>query len=332
MLITPFKLSKSKVTLFLLPLFIFSLSLFFAPFYYDGDSIPYNKIYDSFLVSNANLFDGFSIYKDKVNGSLIHYLYIWIVTNLGIERGFSMAFANSILAYLMMRLFLQWRVPIYIALVIILTNYYVLGLYFAAERLKFGYIFMLLGLIYSTKPKLSIVFALTSILAHAQQVLVYVSVLFSSVMANILYSLKTGKLSRKSAYSLISLAFIALIFLYFIGDHIFDKFIAYKANHFNNVTLLNSVLNLGKSFLLFLLCLRYTTKRLEVISIFSVLFIATLLVGPDRVNMITYSFFMFYALQYKNGFNAGVVLTSCYFAWKSIHFISQVLATGQGYG
>ena len=253
--------------MFCLPLFVFLFSLFFAPFYYDGDSIPYNLAYDAIGASSASFFDTFPIYKHNVNGSVIHYLYIWIGSSLGLERGLIMAVANSILAYLMMRLFLQWRVSIYIALVVILTNYYILGLYFAAERLKFGFIFLLLALIYNTKPKLSLVFAVTSIFAHAQQVLIYTSVLFSSMMSNFLFTLKTGKLSRKSAYSLIIIAVITLIVLFYLGNNIFVKFITYKNHHFNNVTLLNVSLSLVKTLLLFLLCLRYSKARLEVIFI-----------------------------------------------------------------
>jgi hypothetical protein len=318
--------------MFCLPLFVFLFSLFFAPFYYDGDSIPYNLAYDAVGASSASFFDTFPIYKHNVNGSVIHYLYIWIGSSLGLERGLIMAIANSILAYLMMRLFLQWRVSIYIALVVILTNYYILGLYFAAERLKFGFIFLLVALIYNTKPKLSLVFAVTSIFAHAQQVLIYSSVLFSSMMANFLFAWKTGKFSRKRAYSLIIIAVTTSILLFFLGDKIYIKFIAYQSQHFNNITLLNVSLSLMKTFLLYSLCLLYSKERLEVTFIFVILLLASMLVGPDRVNIISFSFFLFYALQYKNGFNIGILLTTCYFAWKSVHFISQVLATGQGYG
>jgi hypothetical protein len=47
--------------------------------------------------------------------------------------------------------------------------------------------------------------------------------------------------------------------------------------------------------------------------------------------MISYCFFMFYALQYKGGVNLGVAVTSFYFGLKSIQFILNVIENGHGF-
>lgn len=319
------KLSRRAVTLFCVSLGIFLFSLFFAPFYYSGDQIAYTDAYNS--VFDKDLVGGLLVYaRSSGSTELIHYLIVWMASNLGLEKNFVMAIANSILAYLIMRVFLQWRVSVYVALAVIFTNFYVLTLYFSAERLKFGFIFLMLSLHYSKQRKLSLAFAITAVLAHSQQILIYASTLFSSVMTSISSSLRTGTFHLKKILLLIAIILVALAVFYFMDEHISGKFVYYNA-----IAQENSLFSLWKTLIFFLLTLQYSTARLKIISTFSILLLAVALIGPERVNMVAYCFFMFYALQYKRGVNAGVTLTSFYFGLKSIYFILDILETGQGF-
>jgi len=320
-----FKFSRNAATLFCASLGIFLFSLFFAPFYYEGDQIAYTNAYNS--VFDQNLVDGLLVYASYVGSAEpIHYLIVWVASNLGFEKNSVMALANSILAYLIMRVFLQWQVSVYVSLAVIFTNFYVLTLYFTAERLKFGFIFLMLSLLYSRQRKLSFAFAITSVLAHSQQILIYASTLFSSVMISVSSSLKTGTLHFKQILLLVTIIFVALVVFYFMVEHILSKF-----EYYNSTARENSLFSLWKTFIFSLLALQYSKDRLKIISIFSILLLASALIGPERVNMIAYCFFMFYALQYKRGVNAGVVFTLLYFGLKSIYFILDILETGQGF-
>ena len=320
------EIPRSAVILFCASLGIFLFSLFFAPFYYAGDQIAYTNAYNSAF--GQNLVDGLLVYASSVSTiEPIHYLIVWTASKLGLEKNFVMAIANSILAYLIIRVLLQWRVSVYVALAVIFTNFYVLVLYFTAERLKFGFIFLMLSLLYSRQRKLSVAFAITAVIAHSQQILIYASTLFSSVMASVSSSLKTGTFCLKKLLLLTTtIILVALPVFYFMGEHITDKFQYYNADAQEN-----SFFRLWKTSIFFLLTLQYSTARLKIISTFSILLLAAALIGPDRVNMIAYCFFMFYALQYKGGVNAGVALTSFYFGLKSIYFILDILETGQGF-
>ena len=319
------KLRLSTVMLFCVSAGIFVFSLFFAPFYYAGDQEAYNNAYKAII--GTDFLSGFPLYYFRINASEpMHYLIVWTAGNLGFEKNLFMAIANSSLAYLIMRVFIQWRVSVYIAAVVIFTNYYLLVLYFAAERLKFGFIFLMLSLLYRSQLKLSVAFAITAVFSHLQQILIYASALFASVMTNVWYTLSTAKLGLKKIFSLIALILIILVMLYFLGENLSVKFTKY-----NEAAGGNSFLILWKGFIFFLLTLLYSRDRLEVVSVFSVLFLATALVGPERVNMISYCFFMFYALQYKGGVNLGVVVTSFYFGIKSIDFVFKILENGHGF-
>ena len=323
------KFSLSTLTLFSVSFSVFLLSLFFAPFYYSGDQARYLDIYNN--LPGLHLFEGLDVYHTSIGSKeIIHYLIVWITSNLGLGKNFVMAIANSILAYLIMRLFLHWRLSIYVSVAVIFTNFYLLTLYFSAERLKFAFIFTILSLPYSYRrqTKLSFSFALTSVLAHSQQILIYASLVFSSFMLVFSASLKTGMLNLKLLLSFIIIIISALIVFYFNSAHIISKFLYYS----NNFGLdKNSLIGLWKPLLFLLLTLQYSKERLRVIYIYILLLLATVIIGPQRVTMIAYFFFMFYALQYNRGVNAGVILTSFYFAVKSFYFILEILDSGQGY-
>tara|TARA_B100000780_G_C21126621_1_gene457379 strand:- start:5692 stop:6678 length:987 start_codon:yes stop_codon:yes gene_type:complete len=319
-----FNVARSSIILFSITLAMFLFSFFFAPFYWYGDQVGYNNAYNA--VRGSSLVLGYLDYQQHITGEPIHYFIVWVTSNLGLEKNLVMAFGNAILAYLIMRVFINLRVSLFVAIIIIFTNYYMLGLYFAAERLKFGFIFFFLALLYLNKPKLSIAFAITSIFTHAQQLLIYVSVLFSTVTTNIIYSLKTAKLSTKNIFFIFAMVPVLLFFYEVGGPYIIQKVITY------NERSTGSLVSLWKALLFLLLTLLYTPSRLQVLCIFSVLLFAALVVGPERVNMITYFVFMYYALQYKNGINVGVILTSSYFGLKSVQFILSVIDNGHGFG
>jgi hypothetical protein len=318
------KLSNSSLVLFFVSAGIFFFSLFFGPLYVASDQLSYRGAYD--IVYGLNLIEATLAYRVHLNGELVHFLVVWVASNLELEKDFTMAVFNSLLAYLIMRVCLQWRVSIYIAIAVVCTNFYLMVLYFAAERLKFGFIFLMLSLLYSSKTKTSVAFAMIAVFSHLQQILIYASIIFSSVMTNVLFTLKTYRVRVRGLLLLIGVFIIALMIVNVLGD-----LLLYKFKYYNAAVEGGIFLNIWKSLIFLILTLLYSTDRLKIISIFSILLLSTIIVGPERVNLISYAFFMYYALQYKRGVNAGVVLTSFYFGVKSIYFLLDVINTGQGF-
>ena len=106
-------------------------------------------------------------------------------------------------------------------------------------------------------------------------------------------------------------------------EHLVSKFFAYFY--------INSFLELYQWSLLFFLSLIYSKNKNQTLVIFLVLGIVTLLVGGSRVNMMSYFVFLFYGLQYKQGLNIGVIITSLYFFFKSIPFVYSIYTYGDGF-
>ena len=315
--------SRINIALFFGVVGVFLISLFLAPYYFAGDQIQYIGAYNA--VYGHNFIDGFLPYRVYLSTEEpIHYTIVWVFSNLGFGKNIVMAAANSVLAYLLMRVLVKWRVSIYVVLTLVFTNFYVLVLYFAAERLKFGFIFLLLAILFSNRKRLSIFSAFVAIMAHIQLIIIYAAQLFSEKM----HSIITGKKITKSDISLYLFSVLAVVTVWTIlGDHLIYKFDRYTERDQTN-----AIFDTWKSFIFLVLTLIYSKdNKFKIVCAFSVIIAAVIVVGPDRVNMMAYIIFMLYALQYKRGVNVGVIITLIYFALQSVGFVSSIIYTGHGF-
>ena len=304
---------------------VFLISLFLAPYYFEGDQLQYIGAYNA--VNGYNFSEGFLAYRAYLTTEEpIHYTIVWIFSNLDFGKNVVMATANSVLAYLLMRVVFAWRVSIYVALALILTNYYVLVLYFAAERLKFGFIILLLAVIFSKRKKSSLFLAVFSIMAHVQLIVIYTAVLFSEFINRLIIGINISKSFYKETF-----VFGFAVLLFFttwtvLGDHIIYKLGEYTERDHNN-----SIFDIWKSCVFLMLALIYSREKLKTVLGFLIIISSVIILGPDRVNMIAYIFFMYYALQHNRGINAGVAVSLIYFSIKSVDFIIRIIYNGHGF-
>ena len=304
---------------------VFLISLFLAPYYFASDQIQYIGAYNA--VYGHNFIDGFLAYRGYLSTEEpIHYTIVWIFSNLGFTKNVVMATANSVLAYLLMRTLVEWRVSIYVALALVLTNFYVLVLYFAAERLKFGFIFLLLAVLFTKRKGSSIFLAIVAIMAHIQLIILYTAQLFSASMQSFMTGIKISKSFYKDAFLYLFVALLVVAAWTVLGDHLIYKLGAYTVREHNN-----SIFGVWKSCVFLVLALIYSREKFKTVCAFSIVIASVIIVGPDRVNMMAYVLFMFYALQYKRGVNVGVAITSIYFAFKSIGFVLRIIYNGHGF-
>jgi hypothetical protein len=75
----------------------------------------------------------------------------------------------------------------------------------------------------------------------------------------------------------------------------------------------------------------YAKNKSEAFIIFIPLVLAVFILGSDRINMMAYFAFLYYALQCKRGLNIGILVTTVYFAWKSYFFVSDIIEYGNGF-
>ncbi len=293
------------------------LSLLITPLYTGGDQGIYRKVYEA--LPGLGLTEGFLFYSRKLTSrEFVHFFLSWVASRF-VDKDLFIAFSNAILAHVTMSLFQKLKASIFIGFLLLLTNFYFLVLYFAAERLKFGFIFLALSMIYIDQVKRIYGFATLAVISHAQVIIVYVSILFNFFVRKILRLFYTGKISKLALFLIPFLFFPPLL----VGNQIINKFQSYYD--------VRGLTEVARILAFLLLSLWYSKKKSETIMIFIPLFIVVYLVGGDRVNIFGYFVFLYYGLQFRGGWNLGVLSTSAYYLNSSINFIINILQRGNGF-
>jgi len=309
-------------------LLVFIASLLFAPFYFSGDQQFYRLTYEN--MSGLNLMEAYSLYPLFMSSKeLGHFITIWMTSGFGIEKNLVMAVVNSLLAFFVMKLFEKWSVSLFVASTICITNYYMLVLYFSAERLKFAVLFFIMSVYYLQNTKKSFALSFLAIVSHVQMLIMYAALLSPKFFLNDFF--RTGSIFKpKDTSALVSiLIFItgAVLVWMLMGYQITSK-IDYYLVAKNGA---RTPLDLLKAASIFCLTLLYTKRRAEVALAFIPIFILIFLIGNENVNMFAFAIFICYVSRYRRGLNFGILITSIYFCFKSVNFIQRTIATGQGF-
>ncbi|MCY1308533.1 hypothetical protein D9M70_585480 [compost metagenome] len=127
-----------------------------------------------------------------------------------------------------------------------------------------------------------------------------------------------GKVSRVFLVVIILL----LLPVSLISGQLISKFNSYYEGF-------RGVEELARVFAFLLLALYYAGKKTEVLLIFTPLIVTVMLVGGDRVNVLAYFVFLYYALSVRGGVNFGVLLTGLYFAAGSFEYVSNIFEYGK---
>lgn len=295
---------------------VFLLSLFVLPYYMNGDQTHYRKVYEE--LPRLSLIKGYLFYAQCLDSrEYIHFFLSWVASRF-VEKDLFISFSNGVFAYVAMSFFQKWKVSVVIAFWLLLTNFYFLVLYFSAERLKFGFIFLTLSLLYIDQVKRFYVFSFLAIISHVQVIIVYVSILSNVFIRYISGLFKTGQVAKLVLFFVPLLLIIPLV-----GNQILIKYNYYHSEH--------GFADLARIAVFFLLALWYSDKKDEVIKLFVPLVIAVYLVGGDRVNIISYFVFLYYGVQRRGGWNFGVLVTSAYFSYASIGFLTKIFQYGDGF-
>lgn len=313
---------KYTVAAVLMAVCVFALTLLIAPYYLRGDQRTYIAVYEK--LSNMGFDEGFEYYNNWLTSKeYVHYSIIWLASGIGIAKHFVMAIANALLAYFSMRVFEKWRASIFVAMAVVLTNYYMFVLYFAAERLKFGFLFLVISLLYIGKHKRFYALVGVSIFAHAQVLLLYAGMFFTQTIMSVTAFLKTFQFSiKKIVLLLVLLGPIA----YFLAEYII-----LKSGKYSSLAGDSGAIDFKRIILLLILSLWYSKNKKETLLLFIPLMVAVSIVGGDRVNMMAYFVFLYYGLQYKRGLNLGVLAMTAYFAFKSYGFVVDIIKYGDGF-
>lgn len=299
-------------------IFVFYASLFIGSLYINGDQGHYRAVYDG--LKGLNLIEGFIFYTSNLDSKeLLHFIFSWFASNLNFDKDYFYSFINGLIAYFMIRLFGIHKVSLIVAISVVLTNFYFLVLYFAAERLKIAFLFAILSLIYYKNGKHFLIYTFLSILSHIQVLIAYGSILFARLLTSIV---------DKSKWTVANLLylFLAIIPLYLMSDQIYSKYLTYSDFTSENITA-----DIIRITAFYVMTLWYSRNRIFVTMIFAPIYLIVFFIGGSRVNMIGYLVFLYYASNINHGLNFGMLITGLYFAFKSIDFVSSIYTFGEAF-
>lgn len=309
-------LEYKKFSVFI-ALIVFALSLLISPHYTLGDQVHYRGVFET--LPTLNFVDGFIYYSQALSSiELGHYTISWIFSRF-LEKDLFIGILNAILAFYSMQLLIRWRASIYVAASIVLTNFYFYVLFFSAERLKVSFIFLTIALGYVNGSKFYF-FSMLSVISHIQVLVVYAMLFFREFLIEFIKIITSR---RVSFFFLISLITFFLVLVVMSGQ-IIEKFSAYVTTGFD-------IQSVYKLLVFYFMTLVYSRRRSEATISFIPLFIAALMIGDERINMLGYFVFLYYAIPINKGFNVGVTLTSAYFLYKTIIFVHNVIVNGNGF-
>jgi len=308
-------------------LLVFIYSLYVGQFATEGDQIIYRAIYEQ--IGKLSFKEAILFYFQSLSSKeIVHIGFSFIFSSNGIDKDVFIAISNAVLAYVSAAVLLQFNASKIIVVAIILTSFYFNVLYFSAERLKFGFIFLMLSILFRDRKVLFYILSLTSVLSHAQMAINYSAVLFFLLIKQIKRTLESGKMST----NIFVIIFIILICGVLIGPHMFDKFQTYyNGSGARPKTIEYQLFEIAKILSIMCLAVFYSKNSWEAFFIFVPLVVLVSLLGSDRIVMIGYFLFLYYGLQVNRGLNLGVISTTTYFSLKSIGYLYGLIYFGDGF-
>jgi hypothetical protein len=305
----------------LLGFLVFCGSLALSGFYTEADQANYHSAYS--ILPGMSWEAGQLAYQSRISGAEgVHYLVSLLGSTLEIDKNLLMSVCNGILAAYSTRLFLAWGADIRIAAAIVATNFYVLVLYFAAERLKFGFLLLVLALLSTGKPVRMFVFSFMSIWSHFSMFLLWLGVWLSGFFAKV----EKGELHRSTWLKLalpVGLIAVALVFK--------SNYLLWKLNTYIATREAFSFTSLVPVLILFGFSCFYAKRLIGPMLSFLPVMIGIAILGGSRLNMLGYFIFLYYGLRVNGGLNAGVLATHVYLAYKAFGLVSNIIVHGHGF-
>lgn len=313
---------SQELVCLLLGFLVFFGSLVLAGFYTEADQAAYHSAYN--ILPGMGWETGQLAYESAVSSAeRVHYIVSLLGSTLEIDKDLLMSVCNGILAAYSMKLFLACGADIRIAAAIVATNFYVFVLYFSAERLKFGFLFLVLAFLSTGKPVRMFVFSFMSVWSHFSMFPVWLGAWLSGFIAKV----QKGELRPRSILLKFALpAALVAVGIGFKSSYLLWKLNTYLAEReaFSFTSLVPVLILLGFS------CF-YAKRMIGPLLSFLPVMIGIIILGGSRLNMLGYFIFLYYGLRANGGLNVGVIATLVYLAYKSFRLVSNIIVHGHGF-
>jgi hypothetical protein len=290
---------------------VFILSYTLIPFYTNSDQLHYNAFYEQ--VKELDWFEAIALNAAMLSSFEPGYpTLVWIFSNI-FEKTIFISFSNSLLALFFYKLAIKIGCNPIIAFLVLVSNFYFYVCYFSAERLKFSLIFFSLSLLYFNRKKYFLTFLFSSLFCHIQVIILVIA----------MYMPRFNWFKKNKIQALFVLFFL-LLFFFQLSPYLSYKLSVYSFRYFD----WEGVLKIS---FLFFFSLKYSLQKNKVFLMYLPILFFLLLLSGERVTIFAYFIFMYFAVQYKNGLNFGLISVNIYFLYKSIFFIDNVIKYGDGF-
>lgn len=315
------KVEKSLLFAMFYSILIFVGSIVISPMLINGDQEAYHNFYNN-CFNIAGLSSQYGCYGSTLGTQEPIYFLITKLFHSLIDKNILMAFFNAIIVFLFVKLVYRFYLKtnlIHLFFILFFLNYYVVVLFFSAERLKLSVLFLLISFfLIGVKSFYS---KILMILTHIQMVFIYFVYFIYSF-----FDKNNKKLWVKFVMVVGGSIFLGVIY-YYMRDHIDRKFVGYSNIAFESNLGLVSLL---KS-LIFMLFTYISVQKNIVILMQIPLIIGAYILGSGR--MLIMSFFVYIAclIYFKGKVDFLGYIVLFYFAFKSIEFWQNVIKYGTGF-
>lgn len=309
------KISKSTFYGAIYAAIILILSVYVLPFYIWGDQIFYRMFYEDCFIWNEGQKD---CYTSTLGTSEPGYFYLVKFFHTFLDKDYFVAIANATIAFLLVKLIFKYYRKVWhrhIFIILVLLNYYILILFFSAERLKFAALLILIATLIQGRSK--ILFILASLFTHIQIVFLAIP-LFIPKFIN-----KNLSILKKIAYSVATTAlFIGVLFG--LKSHIMMKISAYSGG--------DSSTTMGVLKTLFFVALTiFNVRNIYPLLSGIPLLIAAYIFGGDRISIFAFILYLAYSIYYKAKMDVIMFIILIYFAYTGLDIIQNIINYGSAY-
>lgn len=315
------KIQKSNLNALFYALIIFVISLSLSPLFVNGDQEAYHGFYNS-CFKYEELLQEFKCYNSSLGTQEPIYFLITKIFHFFVSKDVLMASINAIIVFLFVKLVCRLHLKsnfIHVFFILFLLNYYVVVLFFSAERLKVSILFLLISFFLIGGK--SLLAKVLMILTHMQMIFIY--------FVDFIYHLfnKNNKKLWAKFVMVIGGAILLGVIYYYMRDHIDRKVIGYSSRVAESESSLISSL---KS-LIFALLTYISVQKNIVILIHVPLIIGANILGSGRILIMSFFVYIACLIYFKGKIDFLGYIVLFYFAFKSIGYWQNVIRYGTGF-
>lgn len=308
--------NKTIIQLIAITFISIIFNYYFSSLYVNGDQVFYRNFYNE--IEKYNYVEGFVFYQGALSSIEPTYYTLTFFASRYIEKDLYIAIANTILTacifiYLKRYKAKWWIYPL------VFSNFYLMVLFFSAERLKFGAIFFFLYAL-SVNIKWKRINLTLGILSHIQIFIAALTIFTTNTFKKKNQSAELFSVNKGTALGFI----VALTLILALWNQLAYKIPFYIQN--------SGIENIIKPLLISLITYMSALKkdRKNALIAHTPIIVGCIVLGTERLVMFSF-IIMFYYFIRLNKPSAPAIIVSTYFSITGFIFLIGILTRGTGF-